>query len=148
MKSRILTVLFALASLTVAADKPNIIFILADDWGLGDVKTYGGDRSINGSFAIRQGNWKLNFCPGSGGWTDPRPKNIKAEDVQDWVQLYDLAIDPAETQNLAKENPETVERLTQLAQHYIDNGRSTAGTNQKNNGETYLYPSWIRSARP
>ena len=23
---------------------PNIIFILADDWGLGDVKTYGGDR--------------------------------------------------------------------------------------------------------
>ena len=24
--------------------KPNIIYILADDWGLGDVKTYGGDR--------------------------------------------------------------------------------------------------------
>ena len=24
--------------------KPNIIVILADDWGLGDVKTYGGER--------------------------------------------------------------------------------------------------------
>ena len=25
-------------------EKPNIICILADDWGLGDVKTYGGER--------------------------------------------------------------------------------------------------------
>ena len=24
-------------------------------------------HSINGSFAIRQGKWKLAFCPGSGG---------------------------------------------------------------------------------
>ena len=24
--------------------KPNIVFILADDWGLGDVKCFGGDR--------------------------------------------------------------------------------------------------------
>jgi arylsulfatase A len=105
-------------------------------------------HSINGSFAIRQGNWKLNFCPGSGGWSDPRPKNIKAEDVEEWVQLYDLAADPAETKNLAKKNPETVARLTTLAQQYIDNGRSTPGANQKNNGETDLYPEWIRKARP
>ena len=37
-----------LALLAVAVDakplKPNIIYILADDWGLGDVKTYGGER--------------------------------------------------------------------------------------------------------
>ena len=25
-------------------------------------------HSINGSFAIRQGDWKLIFCAGSGGW--------------------------------------------------------------------------------
>ncbi len=30
-------------------------------------------HSINGSFAIRQGNWKLALCPGSGGWSAPRP---------------------------------------------------------------------------
>ena len=28
----------------IAKPHPNIIFILADDWGLGDVKAYGGDR--------------------------------------------------------------------------------------------------------
>jgi arylsulfatase A len=105
-------------------------------------------HSINGSFSIRQGNWKLNLCPGSGGWSNPRPKDIKAEEVQEWVQLFDLSDDPAETKNMAKENPETVERLTNLAQQYIDNGRSTPGANQENNGETHLYPSWIRKARP
>jgi len=34
-----------------------------------------------------------------------------------------------------------------LAQQYIDNGRSTPGTNQENNGETYLYPAWIKKAQ-
>jgi len=29
---------------SASSTQPNIIFILADDWGLGDVKTYGGDR--------------------------------------------------------------------------------------------------------
>ena len=31
-------------SADTTAKHPNIIYILADDWGLGDVKTYGGDR--------------------------------------------------------------------------------------------------------
>ena len=30
-------------------------------------------HSINGSFAIRQGNWKLELCADSGGWSAPRP---------------------------------------------------------------------------
>ncbi len=107
-------------------------------------------HSINGSFAIRQGDWKLNLCPGSGGWSNPRPpkKGEKLPEVKDWVQLYDLAADPAETKNVAGEHPETVARLTKLAQQYIDNGRSTPGANQQNTGETYLYPRWIRDARP
>jgi hypothetical protein len=29
---------------SASSTPPNIIFILADDWGLGDVKTYGCDR--------------------------------------------------------------------------------------------------------
>jgi hypothetical protein len=32
------------ARLTGAAQPPNIVFILADDWGIGDVKCYGGER--------------------------------------------------------------------------------------------------------
>ena len=30
-------------------------------------------HSVNGSFAIREGKWKLCLCPGSGGWSAPRP---------------------------------------------------------------------------
>jgi hypothetical protein len=61
---------------------------------------------------------------------------------------YYLSTDPAETKNVAKQNPEVVDRLTKLAQKYIDDGRSTPGKSQENNGATYLYPSWIRKANP
>jgi len=30
-------------------------------------------QSANGSFAIREGKWKLCKCAGSGGWSQPRP---------------------------------------------------------------------------
>lgn len=113
-------------------------------------------HSINGSFALRQGNWKLAFCPGSGGWTSPRPwrKNpakdmVQPEQLEDWewVQLFDLSLDPAETTNLAGQHPEIVEKMTALAMQYIANGRSTPGAPQENNGETHLYPGWIRQLR-
>jgi hypothetical protein len=34
-------------------------------------------HSINGAFAIRQGNWKLIMCPGSGGWSAPKGKGCQ-----------------------------------------------------------------------
>ena len=34
-------------------------------------------HSINGSFAIRRGKWKLALCPGSGGWSAPKPAAAK-----------------------------------------------------------------------
>ena len=109
-------------------------------------------HSINGSFAIRQGKWKLAFCPDSGGWSNPVPPSGKknaanAEPIKDWVQLFDLEADPAETKNLASEHPELVAQLTALAQRTIDAGRSTPGAPQKNNGGTFLYPHWIRESR-
>ena len=50
--------------------------------------------------------------------------------------------------NLAAANPETVQRLTQLAEKYISDGRSTPGAKQENNGETFLYPAWLRKQGP
>jgi len=89
-------------------------------------------HSINGSFAIRQGQWKLIFCAGSGGWSQPRPNNLDAIADLPQIQLYDLIKDPSETNNLHQEYPAVVRALTDVMNSYIQNGRSTQGTPQTN----------------
>ncbi|MCH2125305.1 MAG: arylsulfatase [Pirellulaceae bacterium] len=88
-------------------------------------------HSVNGSFAIRHGQWKLCFCPGSGGWSSPRPPQARKEELPS-VQLYDLAADLGETKNLQGSKPLVVEKLTALMQRYVDQGRSTVGEKQAN----------------
>ena len=90
-------------------------------------------HSINGSFAIRKGDWKLIMCPGSGGWSFPRPgKDQSAIDTLPPIQLYNLAEDPAEMNNLQVEHQDKVEELKSLLVTYIENGRSTPGLPQEN----------------
>jgi arylsulfatase A-like enzyme len=105
-------------------------------------------HSINGSFAIRQGDWKLELCPGSGGWSPPTPKKSLSDlpEGTPRIQLYNLKRDPSESQNLVEKYPEKVDKLTQLLEHYLQRGRSTPGTKQKNEGNTFLYPKWLRSS--
>lgn len=109
-------------------------------------------HSINGSFALRKGQWKLVFCPGSGGWSGPKPKsftkmkNLQSKNFQ-WVQLFDLSSDPEELINLASSNPERVNEMTKEVEKIIARGRSNNGPVQSNDGETFLYPKWIRSAK-
>lgn len=95
-------------------------------------------HSINGSFSIRRGKWKLSLCPGSGGWSHPRPgRNQKGLPP---VQLYDMTADIAETTNLQAQHPEVVRELTELLQSYVDRGRSTPGARQANNGPVEIQP--------
>jgi hypothetical protein len=47
-----------------------------------------GHHSNNGSFAIRQGKWKLLLTPDSGGWGFPRPGQGEADGLPRF-QLYD-----------------------------------------------------------
>jgi len=94
-------------------------------------------HSINGSFTIRQGDWKLLLAAGSGGWSSPRPG--KEEEGLPPVQLYNLKNDPSEKENLQAKNPEVVQKLTDLLNKYIAEGRSTPGKPQKNDGE------WLRN---
>ncbi len=88
-------------------------------------------HSINGSFAIRQGPWKLILCSSSGGWSDPRP-NTPAAKALPPVQLYDLTKDVGETTNVHEQHPEIVARLTKLLERYVAEGRSTRGAAQQN----------------
>ncbi len=91
-------------------------------------------HTINGSFAIREGKWKLNLCPGSGGWSSPRPSDKKALEGLPVIQLYDLEADPAEENNLQAEHPEMIQRLVSQLASEIKNGRSTEGKKQMNDG--------------
>lgn len=103
-------------------------------------------HSINGSFAIRKGNWKLLMAPDSGGWSEPRPKKGNADSLA--VQLYNLENDPSEVKNICAEYPEVVNELRALLVKYIKEGRSTPGVAQKNDGpEIWKQIKWIESIK-
>ena len=90
-------------------------------------------HSVNGSFAIRSGNWKLCYCPGSGGWSTPRPQEAKKKKLPA-LQLYDLSNDIAEEHNVADKHRDVVDELTTRMVAYVTNGRSTPGKKQENDG--------------
>jgi arylsulfatase A len=79
-------------------------------------------HSSDGTFAIRQGPWKLALALGSHGFSSPR--NVTPEPGGPTGQLYHLANDPAESKNLWLQKPEVVERLTRLLEKYKSEGRS------------------------
>jgi arylsulfatase A-like enzyme len=100
-------------------------------------------HSINGSFAIRQGPWKLCLCPDSGGWSEPTPG--KAPPNAPPFQLFNLENDPAEKANLYSEHPEIAKRLGLLLKSYVLSGRSTPGEPQKNaGGKDWRELGWMK----
>jgi arylsulfatase A len=102
------------------------------------VRTTEINHSIDGYFALREGNWKLELCAGSGGWGAPRETQAAARRLPK-VQLYDLAADPAETRNVEAQHPQIVERLTRSLEKAIADGRTTPGRPQKNDVAIEVY---------
>lgn len=101
-----------------------------------DTDTFGNQRavvhhSINGSFAIRSEDWKLSLCPGSGGWSQPRPGSKQVQGLPP-VQLYNLKTDPLETDNLQDSRPEKVKELFSILSSYVSFGRSSPGPKGSN----------------
>ena len=105
-------------------------------------------------FVIRDGDWKLCLCPGSGvppnsehaAGNGPMPnvawkkalaqfegKPTEADLLKaPFIQLFDLSVDVHEDNNLAAENPDQVKKMVALLKSQIENGRSTPGPNLKN----------------
>jgi len=89
-------------------------------------------HSINGSFAIRKGDFKLIMCAGSGGWSFPKPNSKEAQELLSKIQLYDLSIDPSEQNNLQAIMPEKVAELKAVLTKSILEGRTSPGIAQAN----------------
>lgn len=69
-------------------------------------------HSIDGTFALRQGPWKLIDAPGSGGWSSQGENAPPADGPP--VQLYHLERDPGEALNLWAEEPARVAAMKAL----------------------------------
>jgi len=104
-------------------------------------------HSINGSFSLRQGKWKLEFCPGSGGWSSPRPGQQDTTKLP-LIQLYDLEADPAEERNVQADHPDIVAHLTALMTKLAAEGRSTPGKPQSNQGTVDIWKAGRDAHQP
>ena len=89
-------------------------------------------HSSEGRFAIRKGDWKLILWPGSGGWAYPATE-ADMEGLPRF-QLYNLRHDAGEENNLVLQYPQLVTELKALLTKYVEEGRSTPGKPQKNDG--------------
>jgi arylsulfatase A-like enzyme len=82
-------------------------------------------HSLDGMFALRKGPWKLILGRGSGGFTDPRRRDV-SEDAPPG-QLYHLGRDPEEQNNRYAERPALVDSLRSLLDRYRRQGYSRPG---------------------
>ena len=105
-------------------------------------------HSIGGAFAIRQGDWKLVLCPGSGGWSAPKPKQALNDKSLLPVQLYNLRQDLSEATNLVAEHSDRAQAMAELLAKAIKDGRSTPGEPQSNEGWPDTIPERVLEAYP
>ncbi len=112
-----------------AEDSYNISPVLIEDKLKNSLREATVHHSMDGSYAIRKDNWKLILTKGTGGWKSEALTKQIAE-AQYPYQLYNLADDIGEKNNLYGENPEKVQELLSLLKGYVTSGRSTPGKSQ------------------
>ena len=94
-------------------------------------------HSAQGKFAIRKGDWVLILAPtgddngkkGEPAWLQ---KHRGYASHTEPGELYNLAIDPSQKDNLYAAEPAKVKELAALLELYVSNGRSTPGPKQTN----------------
>lgn len=103
-------------------DSYNILPALLGKKGNDPIREALVSHSENGTYAIRQGYWKLILNnKTSGGWVRPSGKPPQPGTPG---QLYDLESDPYEQNNLWEERKDIVGKLTSLLEKYKSEGRS------------------------
>ena len=114
-----------------AEDSYNILPALLGQVGDKPIREYTLHQTIKLDLAIRHGNWKYLDHRGSGGNNYGREGEWgmkqyalpeRAPDAPG--QLYDLAKDPGETNNLYNDHPEIVKALKEKLDEYKSSGRS------------------------
>ncbi len=76
-------------------------------------------HSINGTFSVRYGKWKMIFAEGSGGRQKPVGKPF-----QEPYQLYNIEKDPSETQNVIEDHADVAALLANYLEQIRSNGSS------------------------
>ena len=99
-------------------------------------------HSIDGSFAIRQGPWKLCLSSGSGGWSEPGEKQAKKMGLPP-MQLYHLDKDPSESNNGINEHRSIVDSLLILITEQVESGRCTPGEAIPNDRDIHFLPPGV-----
>jgi arylsulfatase A len=128
-----------------AEDSLSILPLLRGETSLGARRAAIVHHSENGSLAIRRGQWKLCLCPGSGGWSYPRP-GVDDDSALPPFQLFNLASDPSEQLNLAASEPALVRELALLLRSLIERGRTREGpANQTDTFEPWPQIAWFDS---
>ncbi|MEZ6141139.1 MAG: arylsulfatase [Zavarzinella sp.] len=115
-----------------AEDSFNMLSVLLDKQGDKPVREYMLQQTISHAMSIRHGKWKYLDHKGSGGnnYTTGGEWGMKQfaipnNDVDAPGQLYDLEIDPGETNNLYSKYPEIVNKLKSKLNEFRESGRST-----------------------
>lgn len=88
-------------------------------------------QSIHGNFAIRDGDWKLALCPGSGGWSAPRPGQDDQSGLPGF-QLFNLKTDPGERTNLVSQFSARARSMKLSLDQAVARGRTTDGNDLPN----------------
>lgn len=120
---------------TEGEDSYNLLPAIASETGVVPIREATVHHSIAGQFTIRRGEWKLLLSPSSGGWSAPKPNDSTALASLPPVQLYNMKTDPSEQKNVEAQHPEKVAELRSLLVKYVEEGRSTPGKPQKNDGD-------------
>ncbi|MDF1825364.1 MAG: arylsulfatase [Verrucomicrobiales bacterium] len=108
--------------------------------------------------SYREGEWKLIVGPGSGSnglfasrpdsntaWKNAlesyggKPGGLEDLKVAEFVQLYHLAVDPEESNDLSSREPERLKAMMEALEKVFEAGRSRPGTALPNDAEPELF---------